>query len=364
MVFFLRIRDALGKWATSQRLRYRIQRVFILGLLINLLFGQLFYLAEKGAQEELTLSDSYWWTIVTATTVGYGDHYPQTNLGRYLVAIPLMIIGIGLVGSMIGLVTEAVIELSNRKRKGHMKVKCADHVIICNYPGHQKLLTIASELRAIEDYEETDIVLITESFETMPVDLADQGFTFVRGNCTQEDVLERANVLESRGVLILAKDNADIRSDERSFAIATVIENMSAQAGKPVITTVELVSPKNLSMMRRSGVDRIVSTGGIGSSLLVQEFMHAGMQGIFSELASNVGGHRFTIIHPASGKTLRDYQRHALENDLKFQIVGIVRAKSNDLITDRSATINQGDDLMILATERTDREEIEKALMF
>ena len=364
MVFFVRLRSALGKWATSQRLRYRIQRVFVLGILINLLFGQLYFLAEKSTQEELTLSDSFWWTFVTATTVGYGDHYPQTNIGRYFVALPLMIIGIGLVGSLIGLVTEAAIELSTRKRKGHMKVKCTDHVIICNYPGHQKLLAIAGELRALPDHKDTEIVLITESFETLPVDLADRGFTFVHGNCTQEDVLKQANVLESAGVLILAKDTADIRSDERSFAIATVIENMSAQTGKEVITTVELVSPKNLSMMKRSGVDRIVSTTGIGSSLLVQEFMHAGMQGIFSELASNVGGHRFTIAHPNTGKSLRDYQRHALENNLKFQIVGIVRAESNELITDRDATIAEGDDIMILATERTDHEEIEKALTF
>lgn len=364
MVFFARLKTALGKWASSQRLRYRIQRVLILGILINLLFGQLFYLAERGGKPELTLSDSYWWTFVTATTVGYGDHYPDTNIGRYLVAVPLMIIGIGLVGSLIGLVTEAAIELSTRKRKGHMKVKCTNHVIICNYPGHQKLLGIAGEMRALPDHEETDIVLITESFDTLPVDLADKGFKFVRGNCTQEDVLEQANVLECAGVLILAKDAADIRSDERSFAIATVIENMSAQTGKEVITTVELVSPKNLSMMKRSGVDRIVSTTGIGSSLLVQEFMHAGMQGIFSELASNVGGHRFTIIHPAAGKTLRDYQRHALDNNLKFQIVGIVRAESNDLTTDRDAKITEGDDIMILATERTAPEEIEKALTF
>jgi voltage-gated potassium channel len=41
--------------------------------------------------------DAMWWAIVTATTVGYGDISPETGLGR-IIAIILMIFGIGLIG--------------------------------------------------------------------------------------------------------------------------------------------------------------------------------------------------------------------------------------------------------------------------
>jgi voltage-gated potassium channel len=41
--------------------------------------------------------DALWWSVVTVTTVGYGDHYPVTVEGR-LVAVGLMLIGIALVG--------------------------------------------------------------------------------------------------------------------------------------------------------------------------------------------------------------------------------------------------------------------------
>lgn len=47
--------------------------------------------------------DSYWWTWVTITTVGYGDIYPVTDGGR-IVAILLMITGIGTLGTFIALV--------------------------------------------------------------------------------------------------------------------------------------------------------------------------------------------------------------------------------------------------------------------
>ncbi|WP_415735716.1 ion channel [Lacicoccus alkaliphilus] len=48
-----------------------------------------------------TYMDAIWWTIVTTTTVGYGDISPETVIGR-MIAIYLMFVGIGLVGMITG----------------------------------------------------------------------------------------------------------------------------------------------------------------------------------------------------------------------------------------------------------------------
>jgi len=45
-----------------------------------------------------TAEEALWWAVVTVTTVGYGDFYPVTTLGR-IVAVILMICGVGLFGS-------------------------------------------------------------------------------------------------------------------------------------------------------------------------------------------------------------------------------------------------------------------------
>lgn len=46
-----------------------------------------------------TFGDALWWAATTVTTVGYGDHSPITLQGR-LVAVVLMVIGIGVVGAV------------------------------------------------------------------------------------------------------------------------------------------------------------------------------------------------------------------------------------------------------------------------
>ena len=47
--------------------------------------------------------DALWWSLVTVTSVGYGDYFPVTTAGR-VVAAWLMIVGLGLVGSTTGFV--------------------------------------------------------------------------------------------------------------------------------------------------------------------------------------------------------------------------------------------------------------------
>jgi voltage-gated potassium channel len=57
--------------------------------------------AERGTPEAniRTFGDALWWAATTVTSVGYGDRYPVTTEGR-VVAVALMLVGIGLVGTV------------------------------------------------------------------------------------------------------------------------------------------------------------------------------------------------------------------------------------------------------------------------
>lgn len=54
--------------------------------------------------EKMTFTDALWWSFVTCTTVGYGDISPSSTIGR-IVAVLLMIFGIGFLGMLTGAIT-------------------------------------------------------------------------------------------------------------------------------------------------------------------------------------------------------------------------------------------------------------------
>lgn len=73
--------------------------------------------------EGMTVFDGIWWSFVTATTVGYGDISPSTPAGRVIAAI-LMIVGIGLIGSLTSTITALFFQrhesASKRDAKGEI----------------------------------------------------------------------------------------------------------------------------------------------------------------------------------------------------------------------------------------------------
>lgn len=66
--------------------------------------------AERGSGGAIqTLPDAIWWAFVTVTTVGYGDYFPVTPVGR-IVAIGLMIGGIALIGVVTATLASWIVE--------------------------------------------------------------------------------------------------------------------------------------------------------------------------------------------------------------------------------------------------------------
>jgi len=55
-----------------------------------------------------TGGDALWWAIVTITTVGYGDFYPVTTLGR-LTGVFVMFAGVGIIGALASILASILV---------------------------------------------------------------------------------------------------------------------------------------------------------------------------------------------------------------------------------------------------------------
>ena len=80
--------------------------------------GILMYYAEHQTQPEVftNMSQSIWWAVATLTTIGYGDIYPVTALGK-IIASSLAFVGVGLVAIPAGLISAAYVDEINSQKK-------------------------------------------------------------------------------------------------------------------------------------------------------------------------------------------------------------------------------------------------------
>ncbi len=319
-------------------------------LALNLLFGICFYFAERVTQEELTLVDSIWWAMVTMTTVGYGDYYAQTWQGRFLVSYPCFIIGIGLIGYLVGMLAEGMLDLSSKRKKGERKIRMKEHIIICHCPSVPKVLGIIRELRAVDKYKSSAIVVISDTLDERPAEFEQEHISFVSGNPEELEVLQQANIDHAYGVIALAKTPGNIASDSSTFTILSVVNIIASEIGREISTTAEVINSKNDKLFSRSGVNGTVAVEGLTDKMMVQEFLHPGISETYQQLLTNTTGNQLhTCPTKLINKTLLELQTGALEHDSPIQIIGIHREDQQLFNPDRNTSIIEGDQLIILA---------------
>ena len=360
MTLFLRIIKQIFSKTSNQS----IVRVIVFALVLNLIFGVLFYFAERVAQPDLTIWDAIWWAMVTMTTVGYGDYFAHTFMGRFLISYPCMLLGIGIIGYLVGIVAERMLEHGSRKRRGLLEVKMKNHIIICNYPGDQKILRLKNELSRSKRYKDSELVLVTDKLDELTAQLTLDKVHFVKGDPTREDILLKANIVECAGVFILAENIEDAASDTTTFAIGTQIEMIEREINKPIKVIVEMVSKDNLKMMKRSMVDSIVSADGIMDVLIAQEFLYPGLHDVFQEVLSNASGSQFYIFdNKFSGYKFGEVQKKALEFKENVQVLGINRNHQSVMNPDKNEMLNEQDKLIVLANSVADFERFEEGTL-
>ncbi|EHK4785099.1 ion transporter [Vibrio parahaemolyticus] len=107
------------------------RKIFIFFTTVAILvtiFGSLIFIVEGPENGFTSIPKSIYWAIVTITTVGYGDLVPQTNLGKALASIT-MLLGYSILAVPTGIFTA---ELHQEMQSHKVLVKCPN----CSQAGH------------------------------------------------------------------------------------------------------------------------------------------------------------------------------------------------------------------------------------
>lgn len=114
----------------------RRKRLLWIGLALALYIHLFFVLlrVESGHERATikTVGDAAWYVIVTLTTVGYGDTYPVTPLGRIIGAV-FLLSSLGIIGLLIGMVSGWVREIQHKWNMGYYGTAMKNHVVIIGW---------------------------------------------------------------------------------------------------------------------------------------------------------------------------------------------------------------------------------------
>ena len=129
-----------------------------------------FYFAEIGTNQNVDgFGDAVWWAIVTVTTIGYGDIYPVTVLGR-IVGGFLIFAGIGTLSLVTAATAAYLIQIGGLDALRARRI--SDHVVICGL-GNVGLLFAQAFSRegyrvlAVEKAEDSPHVIAARDIPTM-----------------------------------------------------------------------------------------------------------------------------------------------------------------------------------------------------
>jgi voltage-gated potassium channel len=156
--------------------------------------------------EGLPFADAAYLTIMTLTTVGYGDVAPQTTAGRFF-TMGLILAGLGNVLYLVSVAAELVIEGHLRDLLGRNVMQRSvnamkDHVIVCGYGRFGRV--VADELRK----NECSLVVI-DADPAREDELKRAGVPYVIGSALHDDVLEQAGIGRARAIVIATPSDPD-----------------------------------------------------------------------------------------------------------------------------------------------------------
>jgi voltage-gated potassium channel len=254
-------------------------------LMIMLAAGPLMFMIERKANPHFrSVEDGLWWSIVTLTTIGYGDVYPITRPGRVLATV-VVLLGIGLVGLVTGKIASALVARRIKEGRGLMEPhQLRGHLVVLGWKADM-LLLVEGLLRALPRLRPEELVLVNLAGELANEEVRARfpRLHYLHGDSIDTEVLQRAGVGRASKVLVLADETgsrSDQETDARTVMTVMNLENLSPE----VYTCAEVLNRKHAEFLRLAHCDEIIFSREYGRFMLVGASASAGLTQVLHDL--------------------------------------------------------------------------------
>ena len=278
----------------SSRFPNRLILAFILFLALVIFGTSGYYWLE-----EMSIVDSIYMTVITISTVGFGEVRELTAAGR-MFTIALILGGGGIVAYTLSATAEFFMSgewrsILESRRNSRMLSELSDHVIVCGFGRVGR--------RVSNELTHEDVPFIVVDIDPERVEHAwELGYVAVVGNAANENMLKEAGIEQARALF------ACVNSDAENVFIILTARNLRPNIQIIARANYEDSEPKII----RAGANRTIVPYDISGKRMVTMLMRPNVADFLDEVA-HVGGMEFLLeqihIHPESplaGKSLSE----------------------------------------------------------
>ena len=202
-----------------------------------------------------TLLDAFYFSLVTGSTVGYGDVTPTSPVGK-LFALSVLLVTVSSFAVVLGVVFTPLIEARLSKALGYMTEEqldiLEDHVLVLGFGDLTEPI--------LEELAEKADVLVIVPDEERARRLSERGYTVLTDDPSDEGAQLRGRIEAARAVITATSNDA-----EDALAILT------ARQLNPELTIVAAATQReNVNKLKRAGADTVISPAVLGAHFLAE----------------------------------------------------------------------------------------------
>ncbi len=305
---------------------------------VAIFFAALFVVGTLGFRwiEKIPWLDALYMTVITLSTVGFGEVRPLGPLGKVFTSV-LILLGVGTLGLLASKVTEAAIggRVFRRRRMIMENRRLTDHVIVCGFGRMGRSVTEQLEIFGTP-------FTVVEKDPARLEEVEDLGFPHIAGDATDDATLLAAGVERARALATVLPHDAD------NLFVTLTARNLNR--GLTIVARAS--SEKNRPKLVSAGANHVFDPYQSGGRLLARQLLHPSVTA-FMDLFTRRGEADLAIEEveiaagsPLAGVTLREAP---IRREMDVIVVGIRRA-DRDLLFNPSPDVapSPGDVLVAL----------------
>ncbi|WMN88198.1 ion channel [Vibrio parahaemolyticus] len=326
------------KWLSSHLFKLSTRNLVVISLLyISLSWGLLVLAGETELTENF--SSFIYYLMVTASTVGYGDHSPVTDLGKWVVVLFVIPGGLSLFAALLGRVAGAAVDYWRAGIIGKRRVRVENHIVLLGWNGSRTMHLI--RMLQHEESGKRPVVLCSRSDIENPLP---GEINFIRvTSYTDSQEMSNANITQASCIIV------DNLSDDITLSAALYCASVNPDAH-----LLAYFKDEALGRLLSQHCPKAECIPAVGAEMLAKAAVDPGSSALHQELlASTRGMTQYSVIYPENQPTTR------IENLFGFikkhhhaTLIAIDLGEGIELNPDLSTEVPPNSKLFYIADER------------